>query len=312
MATRPRRLLVIGDIAWDILVRPERELVWGSDVFGRVELLPGGAAANVAVWARRLGAEVTLVGKVGDDTLGELMLRHLRAEGLSTEIAVVPGKPTLRIGIVIDPKGEHGFVTDHSNPLSFSPSDLPPALLDHADCVFFNGYGIFTSRTAEFLRPLLGEARRRGIPVAFDPSSFTLIGGYGPRRLLAELGPLDLLLANAEETRALCPGADPSALSAIARVVVVKQGADGASAFTAAQTWRAAPAPAVAVDTTGAGDGFDAAYLVEYLSSGDVDAALAAGNRLGAHVASHVGAQPELSSRPATSPDVPTRPPSAP
>jgi ribokinase len=297
MAAHPVRLLVIGDIAWDILVRPERELVWGSDVFGRVELLPGGAAANVAVWARRIGADVTLVGKVGDDTLGELMLRHLRAEGLSTEIPVVPGKPTMRIGIVIDPKGEHGFVTDHSNPLSFSPADLPPALLDHTDCVFFNGYGIFTSRTTEFLRPLLAEARRRGIPTAFDPSSFTLIDGYGPQRLLTELGSLDLLLANGEEARALCAGADLSRLNAAARVVVVKQGADGASAFTSTDTWRAEAAPAVVVDTTGAGDAFDAAYLVEYLSSGNVDAALEAGNALGAHVASHVGAQPERSSR---------------
>ena len=298
MSTHPVRLLVIGDIAWDILVRPERELIWGSDVFGRVELLPGGAAANVAVWARRLGAEVTLVGKVGDDTLGELMLRHLRAEGLITEIPVVPGKPTMRIGIVIDPRGEHGFVTDHSNPLSFSPSDLPATLLDQTDCVFFNGYGIFTSRTTEFLRPLLTEARRRGIPTAFDPSSFTLIGGYGPKRLLTELGPLDVLLANAEEAQALCPDASPSELSSAARLVVVKQGADGASAFTSAQAWRAAAAPAAVVDTTGAGDGFDAAWLVEYLSSGDVDAALAAGNMLGAHIASHVGAQPERTSRP--------------
>jgi len=295
MPTRPARLLVIGDIAWDILVRPERELVWGSDVFGRVELMPGGAAANVAVWARRLGADVTLVGKVGDDTLGELMLRHLRAEGLSTEIPVVPGKPTMRIGIVIDPRGEHGFVTDHSNPMSFSPSDLPLSLLDHTDCVFFNGYSIFTSRTAEFLRPILAEARKRGIPTAFDPSSFTLIAGYGPARLLDELGSLDMLLANEEESRALCPGADPRTLSSTARVVIVKQGADGASAFTTAAAWRAAPSPAVVVDTTGAGDAFDAAYLVEYLKSGDVDAALAAGNTLGAQVASHVGAQPEVS-----------------
>jgi sugar/nucleoside kinase (ribokinase family) len=312
MTSRPVRLLVIGDIAWDILVRPEGELVWGSDVFGRVELMPGGAAANVGVWARRIGAEVTLVGKVGDDTLGELMLRHLRAEGVSTEISVVPGKPTMRIGIVIDPRGEHGFVTDHSNPLSFSPFDLPLALLDRADCVFFNGYGIFTSRTTEFLKPLVGDARRRGIPIAFDPSSFTLIGGYGPKRLLAELGTIDLLLANADEARALCPDADTSTLSSAARLVVVKQGADGASAFTVADKWSAAPAPAVAVDTTGAGDAFDAAYLVEYLSSGDVDEALAAGNALGAHVAGHIGAQPELPTYPATHPDPITRPRPAP
>ena len=100
-----------------------------------------------------------------------------------------------------------------------------------------------------------------------------------------------------EETRALCPDAAPSVLSTAARIVVVKQGADGASAFSVTDTWTAAPAPAVVVDTTGAGDAFDAAYLVEYLSSGDVAAALAAGNILGAHVACHVGAQPERASR---------------
>ena len=292
MASRPVRLLVIGDVAWDILVRPERELVWGSDVFGSVELMPGGAAANVAVWARRLGAEVTLVGKVGDDTLGELMLRHLRAEGISTEISVVPGKPTTRIGIVIDPRGEHGFVTDHSQPLAFSSQDLPLGLLDHADAVFFNGYGIFTSRSTEFLRPLAAEARRRGIPLAFDPSSFTLIRAYGPDRLMSELGRLDVLLANADEAHSLTPGTEWSALDQFARVVVVKQGADGSSARTAEGAWCAGPAPATAVDTTGAGDAFDAAFLVEWMSGAGIEPALATGNRLGAHVASHLGAQP--------------------
>ena len=51
------RLLVVGDIAWDIFIRPEGDLVRGSDVLGTVDVMPGGAAANVAVWARRLGAD---------------------------------------------------------------------------------------------------------------------------------------------------------------------------------------------------------------------------------------------------------------
>ena len=72
------RLLVIGDIAWDIFIRPEGDLVRGSDVLGTVDVMPGGAAANVAVWARRLGADATLVGKIGDDTLGTLMHAHLQ------------------------------------------------------------------------------------------------------------------------------------------------------------------------------------------------------------------------------------------
>ena len=75
------RLLVIGDVAWDIFIRPERDLVRGSDVLGTVDVMPGGAAANVAVWARRLGADVTLMGKIGDDTLGTLMQTHLAERG---------------------------------------------------------------------------------------------------------------------------------------------------------------------------------------------------------------------------------------
>ena len=225
-----------------------------------------------------------------------------------TEIPAVPGKPTMRIGIVIDPRGEHGFVTDHSHPLAFSPSDLPARLLDQVDCVFFNGYGVFTSRTTEFIRPLLADARRGGIPVAFDPSSFTMIDAYGSARLLAEAGNLDVLLSNAEETKALSRHTDVAGLARAAQLVVVKQGADGSSAFGSGdRSWSAPPAPATVVDTTGAGDAFDAAFLVEWLSSGDVDAALTAGNRLGAHVASHVGAQPDLPETLSILPMRPTR-----
>jgi sugar/nucleoside kinase (ribokinase family) len=76
--------------------------------------------------------------------------------------------------------------------------------------------------------------------------------------------------------------------------VVVKQGASGASAHTADAAWCAGVSPVKVVDTTGAGDAFDAAFLVEWLRSRDVEAALQAGNQLGAHVASHLGAQPPL------------------
>jgi 2-dehydro-3-deoxygluconokinase len=85
-----------------------------------------------------------------------------------------------------------------------------------------------------------------------------------------------------------------AALASRATLVVVKRGASGASAHTADGAWRAGVAPVKVVDTTGAGDAFDAAFLVEWLRSGDIEAALQAGNRLGAYVASHLGAQPPL------------------
>jgi sugar/nucleoside kinase (ribokinase family) len=173
------RLLVIGDIAWDVLLRPAGDLVWGADVYGHVDLFPGGSAANVAVWAKRLGAEVTLVGHVGDDRLGALMRAQLDAEGVGAGVRVSPGIETMRIGVVIRADAEHAFVTDHSHPPRLSAADLPLTLLDHVDGVFLNGYAVFMAGTAAFAAPLLAEARRRGIVVAFDPSSFSLIEMYG-------------------------------------------------------------------------------------------------------------------------------------
>jgi sugar/nucleoside kinase (ribokinase family) len=287
------RLVVIGDIAWDIFIRPERDLVRGSDVMGTVDVMPGGAAANVAVWARRLGASVALKGKIGDDTLGQVMHAHLTTEGVADHVLKVPGALTTRVGILVAADGEHSFVIDHTKVLRFDDGDAPPSLLDGASAVFFNGYDIFLARSTSFLAPIVAEARRRSIPIVFDPSSFALISQYGSERLLREVGPVNILIANEDEAKVLAPGGGLHALLGSASLVVVKQGARGAAALSA-KGWQQAPAePIAVVDTTGAGDAFDAAFVVTWLSTGDVTEALRAGNRLGAHVASCLGAQPE-------------------
>src|SRR5512140_2505553 len=285
---RPPRLLVIGDIAWDVLMRPAGDLVWGADVIGHVDLLPGGSAANVAVWARRLGAEVTLVGLIGDDRYGDLMRAHLDREGVADFVRVVAGGETMRIGVVIRPDAEHAFVTDHSHPLRLSEDDLPESLLDRADAVFFNGYAVFMSGSASFAAAILAAARRRGILVTFDPSSFSFIHTYGASRFLDEIGHLDILLANGDEARALVPGRPETDLLDYTSLAVVKRGAEGATALRSDRALSVAAEPITVVDTTGAGDAFDAAFLVEYLAHSDLARALTAANRLGGHVASRL------------------------
>jgi sugar/nucleoside kinase (ribokinase family) len=223
-----------------------------------------------------------------------VMRAHLDKEGLADHLQVMPGGFTTRVGILVSADGEHSFVMDHTKVLRFQDGDVPLALLDGADAVFFNGYDIYLARSAAFLSPLLVEARRRRIPVIFDPSSFALIRQYGAARLLADVGPLDVIIANEDEARSLAPDGALEALRAATQLLVVKQGANGAAALDA-HGWTQAPAhPIAVVDTTGAGDAFDAAFLVEWLSSGRVIDALRAGNRLGAHVAGRLGGQPPL------------------
>jgi hypothetical protein len=65
----PTPLCVLGDFAWDVLIRTNSELLRGGDTFGEVMLTPGGSAANVAVWASRCGMNTRFVGKIGKKSL---------------------------------------------------------------------------------------------------------------------------------------------------------------------------------------------------------------------------------------------------
>ncbi len=93
LAVEASSLCVLGDYAWDVLIRTNSELLRGGDTFGEVVLLPGGSAANVAVWAARAGTDVTFVGKIGRDQMGMLAREELVREGVFIRITI-----KLRVG----------------------------------------------------------------------------------------------------------------------------------------------------------------------------------------------------------------------
>ena len=76
-------LCVVGDFAWDVLIRTNNEVLKGGDSFGEVMLTPGGSGANVAVWARRCGLDTHFVGKVGRDQVED----YARRKGMAVEDA---------------------------------------------------------------------------------------------------------------------------------------------------------------------------------------------------------------------------------
>jgi ribokinase len=286
------RIFALGDIAWDLLLQPEEPLVFGSDVPGKAEFTPGGSAANFAVWAARLEAEVLLQGKIGDDSLGKMMEEYLVRKKVGLHLQIVTGTRTTRIGVVVSLLGERAFVMDKPTSLAFNLQDFDPTCLDGRDLFFFTGYSLFTSSSLPFIQRILEEARVRKVPIAFDPASFHLIEGYGPQELLERIGPVDFLLLNEEEASKLTL-TDTKALLRNGRTVVLKQGLRGSTAFSALCEWHVPSPPAPVLDSTGAGDAFDAAFLVEFLRSGDIPFSLRKANRLGAYVVSHYGSQPE-------------------
>ena len=159
--SRPRRspgrprIVVVGDLVVDVVLRPDRPLEHGSDVPGRIALTQGGSASNAARWLGRLGARSALVAAVGRDAAGRALVSAIRSDGVTPYVVRVAGARTGRIGVLVAPDGERSFVQDRAAALQLGPADLKPAWFARADAVHLPIYSL--------LDEPLGLAGRRAI-----------------------------------------------------------------------------------------------------------------------------------------------------
>lgn len=284
-APRPS-LVVLGDLVVDVVLAPAGPLVPGSDVPGRVAFRQGGSAATTARWLARGGAAVALVGAVGRDGAGRALVELIRADGVTPRIVRVAGARTGRIGVLVGAGGERSFVQDRGAALRLAPADLRPAWFAGADLLHLPAYSVLEGSLGEAGRRAALLARAAGALVSLDLASVAPLLALGRRRALgivAEVAP-DLLLAAGGEARALA--ATDERLLGLAPAVVLKRGAKGATLLfrdggRAARLEVATKAVATA-DTTGAGDAFDAGFLLAWLAARRAGAAPAGALRRGA------------------------------
>ena len=121
------RLTVIGSINLDLVATAPRLPAAGETVTGAtLARHPGGKGANQALAAARLGAEVALIGRVGDDAMADEALALLRAGGVNlTGVAVEPSAPTGVALIAVDPSGENQIVVAAGANHLVTPEQLP-------------------------------------------------------------------------------------------------------------------------------------------------------------------------------------------
>ncbi len=104
-------IVSLGDAALDVFTAPDLDAVEGSDVPGVVRVLPGGSAANFAVWVARLGEHSAMIGAVGDDYAGNFLRADLEREGVTTYLQRVPAA-TAAIAVLVDSRGERTMMAD--------------------------------------------------------------------------------------------------------------------------------------------------------------------------------------------------------
>ena len=290
-----RPVLVVGDLATDVVAVLDGEPAPGSDRPASIRIRGGGAAANVAAHLGRLGVPVLLAGCVGDDAAGTALTAELAAAGVGLRVRTVPGASTGTIVSLVGAGGQRSMLADRGANLELRPYDVPD--LPTGGHLHLSGYTLFEQPPRAAGLAALAAAAAAGCTVSVDPASTGPLTAYGVERWLVDTAAATLVLPNADEARLLTGCADVTdaarALAGRHPAVAVSLGADGALwAAGAVLVHRPAHAASV-VDTTGAGDAFTAGLLSVWLADPNADpaAALDAGLALAAHVVGRAGAR---------------------
>lgn len=290
-------IVVVGDAGLDVVARHSGPIVHGGDSRAKVTIEPGGAGANTAVWLAACGVTPTLVARVGADSAGRQVHAELTAAGVRCAFAVDTEAATCCVVVLVDDTGQRTMLPDRGANARFSPADLDPGLLHGVKHLHLSGYVLLDASSRPAGLAVLRAAREAGLTTSVDPQSAALIyDGF-----LDDVAGVDLLLPNTEELVALTGSPDPASAAALLDVVgavALTSGADGAS-WVDRQGVLSVPALDVeCVDSTGAGDAFDAGLLAAWLSGASRADSLAGGVRAAASAVSNVGAQPVARAQP--------------
>jgi sugar/nucleoside kinase (ribokinase family) len=268
-------------------------IVHGGDVRASVALTTGGAGANTAAWLAHCGVETVLVARVGDDVAGRRASEELTMTGVRCAFTIDPTAATCCVVVLVDGDGQRSMLPDRGAGKNLATADLDPALLAEAEHLHLSGYMLLDEETREAGLAMLSAAHEAGLTTSVDPQAAALI--TDPALFVEQLRGVDVLLPNLDELATLTGSRDPASATALldtVGAVAVTTGLAGASWVDRDGIVSVPSAPGDCVDSTGAGDAFDAGLLSALLAGKSPEDCLLAGVRLGAMAVGQVGAQP--------------------
>jgi len=288
------RVLVVGSANVDFTVALDRLPERGETVSeGTLLVAHGGKGANQAVAARRLGAQVRLIGCVGDDPSGREVRAALEDEGIGIDgVATTTAAATGTALIMVDRAGSNqiGVAPGANRALTVAQVQARAEDFAWAEVVVAS-----CEIPLECITTALALARRHGLATILNPAPV-------PRAPLDRLDLVDYLTPNVGEAERLAGvvGDEAAAEALVARgcgTVIVTLGEAGALCRGRAGVHRIPGVRVKAVDTTAAGDAFNGAVAVALAERRDLAAALRFANAAAAVACTRRGAQPSLPTR---------------
>jgi sugar/nucleoside kinase (ribokinase family) len=262
-------VIVVGELNADLIISGDV-----APAFGQVEqlvddaaLVLGSSSAIFACGAARLGLRVAFIGKVGDDALGQFVLRELERHGVDPAGVVVDPELKTGLTVILSRAGDRALLTYPGSIAALRCAEIDRELLARGRHMHLGSYFLLDALRPDAPR-LFAEARSLGLSVSLDTNYDPLETWDGG--LHEALPHVDIFLPNQAELLAITHQADLSAalaaLGDTVPTVVVKLGARGARALHAGQFVDTSAIEIAAIDTTGAGDSFDAGFVYGHLA----------------------------------------------
>lgn len=263
-------LIVVGEINPDLILSGNVDPSFGQveKVIDDAVLTIGSSSCIFACGAARLGLKVAFIGKIGQDEFGNFMVGQLTSYGIDTSGIIVDSKIKTGLSVILSRGNDRAILTYAGSITELMYQEINLAMIGKARHLHIGSYFLL-----EKLQPdipgLFKLAHSNGLTTSmdtnFDPDEKWDSG------IEAALEETDIFLPNQTELEAISGVLDHyQAMAKIAgenKIVAVKLGAQGGIAYYSGETVQAGAIPVQVVDTTGAGDSFDAGYIYGYLSN---------------------------------------------
>jgi ribokinase len=279
-----RRITVIGSINMDLVTRTTQIPKVGETVLGQsFHTIPGGKGANQAVAAARLGADVTMIGAVGDDSFGRTLVDHLTKQGINTKnIMEVKGVSTGVASIVLSKADNSIIVVPGANNYI-----TPEVIEEHEDRIKNSSILLVQLEIPlESVIRCVELAKKHGILTILNPAPIQKL----PKELLEMV---DYVTPNEHEQALLFNSIDGTdqELEKLKEKCIVTKGSKGVMIFKNGEKIEIPSIQVEAVDTTGAGDSFNGALAYAFCEGLEIEEACRFANVVGAISVTKLGAQ---------------------
>ena len=286
-------ILVVGSLNADLVVRAPRFPQPGETISGEdLQVIPGGKGANQAVAAARLGANVSMLGRVGKDNFGDFLLDNLKANHVDTSHIQRDDASTGTATIIVDANGQNSIVLSPGANGKVTSSDV-----EHASFSTFNLLLLQLEIPTPTVLSAAKLAMQNGVRVILNPAPAKEL----PNELIALA---DFIIPNETELSLLTgmevkdiPSTEKAAKALLqkgAQNVIVTLGSKGALIVNKETNSHVESFHVEVVDTTAAGDAFIGGFASILDSSKSLEGAVRYGCACGALAATKFGAQPSL------------------